>query len=134
MDVQVWMQAAEGFDSRGNHGQCVFHSGGNAQRAFELGMLRTRLFHRQPCFFEHACAAQVETLAGIGERQLPGVTGQQGDAQLRFQALEVEADHGAGLAQQVGGSGKRAGLDHGLESVESVQADHRRRPPLSKYF
>jgi hypothetical protein len=98
------------------------------------GATRNRNFHRQPCFFEHACAAHVETLAGIGERQLPGVTGQQGDAQLRFQALEVEADHGAGLAQQVGGSGKRAGLDHGLESVESVQADHRRRPPLSKYF
>ena len=134
MDIQVRVQAAKGFYRRGNDGQGIFDSGGDAQRALELSMLTAGFFYRQAGLFEHARAAQVKAFAGIGERQLAGVAGQQGDAEFRLQALEVAADHGASLAQQVRGSSERAGLDHSLESVKTVQADHDGRPPLSKYF
>ena len=76
MNVQVRVLAAESFHRRGNHGQRIFHCGGDAQGALELGMLRAGFFHGQLRFFEHACATQVEAFAGIGQRQLTGVAGQ----------------------------------------------------------
>ena len=134
MDIQVRVQASKGFYRRSNYSQGIFDSGGDTQGAFELGMFTAGFFYRQAGLFKHARAAQVEALTRVGQCQLAGVAGQQGDAEFRLQALEVEADHGAGLAEQIRGRGERTGLDHGLEGVKTVQADHGGRPPLSKYF
>jgi hypothetical protein len=65
---------------------------------------------------------------------LPSTAGQQGHAQLGFQALEVEAHHRSRLPEDISGCRQRSGLDHGLEGVETIQADHMPRAPLSKYF
>jgi len=65
-----------------------------------------------------------ELLASLGQGQVAGTAQQQGHAQLLFQPLQVEADHRAAEAQAVGGGGQAAGLDHGAEDIEAIEADH----------
>ena len=99
LDIQVRVQGAEQFQRRHHFGQRIFHRGRDAQCALELSVLAARLVNRQPGRFQHAHAMHIKTLPRFSQRQPPGVTREQGHAQLSLEALDIEADHGTGLPQ-----------------------------------
>ena len=99
LDIQVRVQGAEQFQRRHHFGQRIFHRSGDAQRALEFGVLAARFVNRQASRFQHAQAMHVKTLPRFSQRQPPGVTREQGHAQLSLEALDIEADHGTGLPQ-----------------------------------
>ena len=88
-------------------------------------MFTTGLVNRQAGRLQHAQAMHIKAFARLGQRQPSGIACQQGHAQLGLKALDIEADHSTGLPQQICGTRQGTGLNHRLEGVESIEADHR---------
>ena len=91
------MQGTKHFQRWHHFGQRIFHSGGNAQRALEFGVLAARLVNGELRRFKHAQAALIKPLARLCQGQPAGVAREQSNAQLSFQALDIEAHHRPGL-------------------------------------
>lgn len=130
MQLQGRMPRTEGLQC-GNQAQLrVLRSGGKAQHTLQLMLVAACGIDRRLCGIQRLHAVLQELLAGIGQGQVAGTAQQQGHAQLLLQPLQVEADHRTAQAQAVGGGGQAAGLDHGAEDIEAIEADH--GGPLSK--
>jgi len=131
---QLRVQGTEFLQQRHHLGGRVFGRGGQAQRAAQLQLFAARLFDGLLGGGQHRHAVLVEALARLGQRQAAGVAHQQGHAQLLLQPFQVEAHHSLALAQALSGRGEAASIDHGLEGLETVQADHRARLWCQKWF
>ncbi|MNI71287.1 hypothetical protein D3C73_1271500 [compost metagenome] len=79
---------------------------------------------RRLCGIQRLHAVLQELFAGLGQREVAGTAQEQGHAQFLLQPLQVEADHRTAQAKALGGGGQAAGLDHGTEDIEAIEADH----------
>lgn len=102
----------------------VFRRRGQAQYALQLMLVAARGIDRCLCGIQRLQAVLQELFAGLGQGQVAGTAQQQGHAQFLLQPLQVEADHRAAEAEAIGRSGQAAGLDHGPEDIEAIEADH----------
>ncbi|KAG1530446.1 hypothetical protein G6F50_017313 [Rhizopus delemar] len=118
------MRSAGAGERRDQAQLCVFRCGGQAQYALQLVLVAARGIDRRLCSIQRLHAVLQELFAGLGQGQVTGTAQQQGHAQLLFQSLQVEADHRAAQAEAVGRRGQAAGLDHGAEDLEAIEADH----------
>ncbi len=124
------MPRTERLQRRNQAQLCVLRGGGQAQHALQVLLVAAGGIDRRLRCIQRLHAVLQELLAGAGQGQVAGTAQQQGHAQLLFQPLQVEADHRAAQAQAIGGGGQAAGLDHGAEDIEAIEADH--DDPLSK--
>ncbi|MOA29131.1 hypothetical protein D3C78_1501280 [compost metagenome] len=118
------MLRAEGFQCWNQPQLRVLRGSGQAQHALQLVLVAACGIDRGLRGIQCLHAVLQELFAGLGQRQVAGTAQQQGYPQLLLQPLQVEADHGPAQAQALGGGGQAAGLDHGTEDIEAIEADH----------
>ncbi|KKD57184.1 hypothetical protein VM57_12090 [Stenotrophomonas maltophilia] len=87
-------------------------------------LVAARGIDRCLCGIQRLHAVLQELLASVRQGQMAGTAQQQGHAQFLLQPLQVEADHRTAEAEPIGCCGEAAGLDHGAEDIEAIEADH----------
>ncbi len=130
MQLQRRMPRSECLQRRNQPQLRVLRRGGQAQCALQLVLVAARGIDGGLCGVQRLHTVLQKLFAGLGQRQVASTAQQQCYAQLLLQPLQVEADHRAAQAEPIGRGSQAAGVDHGAEDVEAIEADH--GDPLSK--